>query len=43
MKKIFVLSMLTSVAMICACQKKGSSGQQQLVQLKTELDAREKA
>ena len=43
MKKIFVLSMLTSVAMICACQKKDSAAQEQLTQPKTELSAREEA
>ena len=43
MKKIFVLSMLVSLVMICSCQKKDSAAEQQLVQRKTELDAREKA
>ena len=43
MKKMFVLSMLTSAAMICACQKKDSAAQQQLTQSKTELGAREEA
>lgn len=33
--------MLTSVAMICACQKKDSAAQEQLTQPKTELGARE--
>ena len=41
MKKIFVLSMLVSLAMICSCQKKESATEQQLAQRKTELDARE--
>jgi galactokinase len=41
MKRIFLLSMLTSVAMICSCQKKDSTAQQQLAQRKVELDARE--
>jgi len=35
--------MLTSVAMICACQKKDSAAAQQLAQRKTELDASEEA
>jgi hypothetical protein len=41
MKKIFVLSMLFSLAMICSCQKKDSAAEQQLAQRKVELDARE--
>jgi uncharacterized protein YlxW (UPF0749 family) len=41
MKKMFVLSIVTSAAMICACQKKESTAQQQLTQSKTELGARE--
>ena len=40
MKKIFVLSVLTSVAMICSCQKKDSAAEQRLAQRKAELDAR---
>ena len=36
MKKIFVLSVLTSVAVICACQKKDSAAEEQLTQLKTQ-------
>ena len=43
MKKIFVLSMLISFAMICSCQKQDTAAEQQLAQRKTELDAREKA
>ena len=43
MKKMFVLSMLISAAMICACQKKDSAAQQQVTQSKTELDARDEA
>src|SRR2546422_11779451 len=43
MKKLFVLSMLTSFAMICSCQKQDSAAEAQLAQRKTELDAREKA
>ena len=35
--------MLTSVAMMCACQKKDSAADQQLAQRKVELDAREEA
>jgi hypothetical protein len=42
MKKIFVLSMLISFAMICSCQKQDSAAEQ-LAQRKAELDAREKA
>src|SRR5438128_2326144 len=43
MKKIFLLSMLTSFVMICSCQKQGSAAEQQLAQRKTELDTREAA
>src|SRR5262249_14219880 len=43
MKIIFVLSVLTSVSMICACQKKDSAAQEQFTQPKTELNAREEA
>jgi len=43
MKRIFVLSMLTCLAMICSCQKQDSAAEQQLAQRKVELDAREKA
>ena len=43
MKKIFVLSVLTSVAMICACQKKDSATEEQLTQPKTEVGSREEA
>ena len=43
MKRMFVLSMLTSFAMICACQKQDSAAEAQLAQRKAELDAREKA
>jgi prefoldin subunit 5 len=43
MKKILVLSMLVSLAMICSCQKKDSAAEQQLAQRKTELDAHEEA
>jgi DNA repair exonuclease SbcCD ATPase subunit len=43
MKKLFVLSMLISLVMICSCQKQDSTTEAQLAQRKTELDAREKA
>jgi hypothetical protein len=43
MKKMFLVSMLTSIAMICACQKQDSAAEQELAQRKTELDARENA
>ena len=43
MKRIFVLSVLTCVAMICACQKKDSAAEEQLTQPKTELGGREEA
>ena len=43
MKRMFVLSMLISFAMICACQKQDSAAEAQLAQRKAELDAREKA
>lgn len=43
MKVISVLSVLTSVAIICACQKKDSAAQQEFTQPKTEPGAREEA
>jgi chromosome segregation ATPase len=43
MKKLFTLTMLISLAMICSCQKQDSATEQQLAQRKTELDAREEA
>jgi hypothetical protein len=43
MKTIFILSMVVAFAMICSCQKQDSAAEQQLVQRKTELDARENA
>src|SRR4029077_2254958 len=43
MKKLFALTMLISLAMICSCQKQDSAAEQQLAQRKTELDAREDA
>ena len=41
MKKIFVLSIITSLAMISACQKKDSAAQRQLTQPKTEPGTRD--
>jgi len=43
MKKVFAVSMLTSLAMICSCQKQDSTAEAQLAQRKTELDLREEA
>jgi chromosome segregation ATPase len=43
MKKIFAVSMLVALAMICSCQKQGSTAKQQLAQRASELDARETA
>jgi myosin heavy subunit len=43
MKKMFVLSMLISLAMICSCQKQDSTVEAQLAQRKVELDSREQA
>ena len=43
MKKMFVLSMVISFAMICSCKKQDSAAEQELAQRKTELDARENA
>ena len=43
MKKILVVSMVLSLAIICSCQKQDSAAEQQLAQQKAELDAREKA
>ena len=43
MKKMFVLSMFISFAMICSCQKQDSTAEAQLAQRKTELDTREEA
>src|SRR5439155_21866991 len=42
-KKLFVLSVLVSSAMICSCQQQGTSVEQQLAQRKADLAAREKA
>ena len=43
MKRLFVLSMLISFAMVSSCQKQSSTSEQQLTQRKTDLDARERA
>jgi hypothetical protein len=43
MKKLFTLTMLISVAMICSCQKQDSAAERQLAQRKAELDARQNA
>jgi hypothetical protein len=43
MKKMFLLSTLIAIAMICSCQKQDSTAEAQLTQRKTELDAREEA
>lgn len=43
MKGMFVLWVLISFAMICACQKQDSAAQAQLAERKAELDTRENA
>jgi hypothetical protein len=43
MKKIFVASLLIPFALACSCQKRDATAEQQLVQRKADLDAREKA
>ena len=43
MKKIFLASILISLAMICSCQRQDSAADAQLAQRKSELDARETA
>jgi uncharacterized protein (DUF3084 family) len=43
MKKLFILSMFISLAMLCSCQKQDSTVEAQLAQRKTELDSREEA
>ena len=43
MKMMFVLLLVISFGMICACQKQDSAAEAQLAQRKSELDAREKA
>jgi hypothetical protein len=42
MKRLFFLSMLIPLAMVCSCQKQDVAAEQQLAQRKAELDAREK-
>ena len=42
MKKLFVLSILIPLTMVCSCQKQDAAAEQQLTQRKAELDAREK-
>src|SRR5213078_5062903 len=42
MKKFFVLSLLISFTLACSCQKRDAIAEQQLVQRKADLDAREK-
>jgi hypothetical protein len=43
MKKTLVLSLLIPFALLCSCQKRDNTAEQQLAQRKAELDAREKA
>jgi hypothetical protein len=43
MKKIFILLMVISFAIICSCQKQDSAAEHELAQRKTALDAREDA
>ncbi len=43
MKKMFILSVCTSLALLCSCQKQDSTLEAQLAQRKTELDSREEA
>jgi hypothetical protein len=43
MKKLFVLSMLIPLSMVCSCQKQNAAAEQQLAQRKADLDTREKA
>jgi TolA-binding protein len=43
MKKIFILSMLMSLALIFSCGRQNSAAEQQLAQRKVELDTRENA
>jgi DNA repair exonuclease SbcCD ATPase subunit len=43
MKKLFVLSMLISLSMLCSCQKQDSIAETQLAQRNAELDSREQA
>src|SRR6267378_1340068 len=43
MKRMFVLSTLICLAIVCSCQKQDSTVEAQLAQRKAELDTREKA
>jgi hypothetical protein len=43
MKKLFALSILIPLAMVCSCQKQDAVAEQQFAQRKIELDTREKA
>jgi hypothetical protein len=43
MKRLFILSTLISLTVICSCQKQDSTAEQQLAQRKAELNDREKA
>ena len=43
MKRMFILPLLISFGVICACEKQDSGAEVQLVQRKAELDARQKA
>ena len=43
MKKVFVLSLLIPFALVCSCQKRDATAEQQLARRNAELDAREKA
>lgn len=43
MKKLFAISMVIALAMICSCQKQNSAAEEQLAQKKADLEAREKA
>ena len=43
MRRIFVLSTLICLAIVCSCQKQDSTVEAQLAQRKAELDTREKA
>ena len=43
MKKIFLVSIIVSLATLCSCQRQDSPAEAQLAQRKSELDARETA
>ncbi len=43
MKRMFILSMFTSLALLCSCQKQDSTLEAQLAQHKVDLDSREQA